>query len=79
MHLQYSTSHFQIQFKFITGPIYSQVYDKHWESTVEAEVTVVVRRLPREAVLQSGSLRIRHLTAEQFVTPTDQNVSSPAL
>ena len=53
----------------------SQVYDDHWKSTVEADVTVVVRLLPREAVVQSGSIRIAHLSASQFVTAPDEKVS----
>ncbi|XP_043205387.1 DE-cadherin-like isoform X2 [Amphibalanus amphitrite] len=52
------------------------VYDDHWKSTVDADVTVVVRLLPREAVVQSGSIRIAHLSAEQFVTAQSQNTPS---
>ena len=51
------------------------MHDSKWDSTVNADVTVTVRLLPREAVTQSGSLRVRGLTAEEFVTPEDENVS----
>ena len=52
-----------------------QVYDKKFQSTVTADVTVTVRLLPREAVTQSGSLRVAGVTAERFVTDVDRNVS----
>ncbi|XP_037090914.1 DE-cadherin-like [Pollicipes pollicipes] len=59
-----------------TYPLKFQVYDKKFQSTVTADVTVVVRLLPREAVTQSGSVRIKAVTAEQFVSPPDKNTPS---
>ena len=59
----------------VTTPPSRQVYDKKFQSTVTAEVEVTVRLLPREAVTQSGSLRIAGVSAEQFVTDVDKNVS----
>ncbi|XP_037090978.1 DE-cadherin-like [Pollicipes pollicipes] len=57
-------------------PLKFQVYDKKFRSTVDADVTVTVRLLPRQAVLQSGSLRIGGLTAEQFVSPPGKKTPS---
>jgi len=44
------------------------VYDrKHTQTDVPANVTVVVKEIPHEAVVNSGSFRIVGVTAEDFV------------
>ncbi|XP_043236819.1 neural-cadherin-like isoform X1 [Amphibalanus amphitrite] len=57
-------------------PLQFQVYDKKFQSTVTADVTVTVRLLPREAVTQSGSLRFAGVSAERFITDPDKNTPS---
>ncbi|XP_037076990.1 neural-cadherin-like [Pollicipes pollicipes] len=57
-------------------PLKFQVYDKKFRSTVDAYVTVAVRLLPREAVIKSGSLRIKGVTAEEFVSRPDRETPS---
>ena len=45
-----------------------KVYDrKHTQTDVPANVTVVVKEIPHEAVVNSGSFRIVGMTAEDFV------------
>ena len=45
-----------------------KVYDrKHTQTDVPANVTVVVKEIPHEAVVNSGSFRIVGITAEDFV------------
>lgn len=43
------------------------VSDKRWTQDVSANVTVVVRNLPDEAVYNSGSIRISGITDEDFI------------
>ena len=45
-----------------------KVYDrKHTQTDVPANVTVVVKEIPHEAVINSGSFRLVGITAEDFV------------
>ncbi|XP_043190768.1 DE-cadherin-like isoform X2 [Amphibalanus amphitrite] len=57
-------------------PLKFQVFDKKFQSTVSALVTVEVRLLPREAVTQSGSLRIKDVSAAEFVSRPDKDTPS---
>ncbi|XP_045127513.1 neural-cadherin-like isoform X1 [Portunus trituberculatus] len=44
------------------------VYDrKHTQTDVEANVTVTVKEIPEIAVINSGSIRIANMTAEDFI------------
>ncbi|XP_071091775.1 neural-cadherin-like isoform X1 [Haliotis cracherodii] len=43
------------------------VYDKVWQKTVQSTVTVMIRDISEEAVFSSGSVRLRGITAEDFV------------
>lgn len=55
-----------------------KVYDrKHTQTDVPANVTVVVRELPRRAVLNSGSVRVAGLTDEDFIRVWDYRTQSP--
>ena len=52
------------------------VYDrKHTQTNVPANVTVIVREIPEEAVLKSGSLRIHGISDEDFIRIWDYKVS----
>jgi hypothetical protein len=45
-----------------------RVYDrKHTQTDVPANVTVTVREIPHDAVINSGSVRIAGLTDEDFI------------
>ncbi len=45
-----------------------QVYDrKHTQTDVPANVTVAVKKIPHEAVVNSGSFRMVGITAEDFI------------
>lgn len=51
---------------------YFQVYDrKHTQTDVPANVTVTVKEIPHEAVINSGSVRIAGITDEQFIRVWD--------
>lgn len=47
------------------------VSDKMFTQDVSANVTVVVRNLPEEAVYNSGSIRLHHITDEDFIRVWD--------
>lgn len=45
-----------------------KVYDrKHTQTDVPANVTVTIREIPHEAVINSGSIRVAGLTDEDFI------------
>ncbi|XP_046999043.1 neural-cadherin-like [Schistocerca americana] len=45
-----------------------KVYDrKHTQTDVQANVTVIVREIPHDAVINSGSIRIAGITDEDFI------------
>ena len=49
-----------------------RVYDrKHTQTDVPANVTVVVKKIPHEAVVNSGSFRMVGVTAEEFIRVWD--------
>lgn len=53
-----------------------KVYDrKHTQTDVPANVTVTVKTIPHEAVLNSGSVRISGITDEDFIRIWDYKVS----
>lgn len=53
-----------------------KVYDrKHTQTDVPANVTVTVKTIPHEAVLNSGSVRISGITDEDFIRVWDYKVS----
>ena len=44
------------------------MYDrKHTQTDVPANVTVIVKKIPHEAVVNSGSFRMKGITAEEFI------------
>lgn len=52
-----------------------KVYDrKHTQTDVPANVTVTVKTIPHEAVLNSGSVRISGMTDEDFIRVWDYRV-----
>lgn len=52
-----------------------KVYDrKHTQTDVPANVTVTVKTIPFEAVLNSGSVRISGITDEDFIRVWDYKV-----
>lgn len=52
-----------------------KVYDrKHTQTDVPANVTVTVKTIPHEAVLNSGSVRISGITDEDFIRIWDYKV-----
>ncbi|XP_047118591.1 neural-cadherin-like [Schistocerca piceifrons] len=54
-----------------------KVYDrKHTQTDVQANVTVTVREIPHEAVINSGSVRIAGLSDEDFVRVWDYRTQS---
>lgn len=50
----------------------SSLFDEH---TVKANVTIIVKEIPREAVIKSGSIRVRNITAEEFIEKNDVGIS----
>lgn len=55
--------------------LYFKVYDrKHAQKYVSANVTVVVKEISREAILESGSIRIEGITDEEFIRNWDYKV-----
>lgn len=53
-----------------------QVYDrKHTQTDIPANVTVVVRDISHEAVINSGSIRIADITDEDFIRVWNFKVS----
>lgn len=53
-----------------------KVYDrKHTQTDVQANVTVTVREIPHEAVINSGSVRIAGLSDEDFIRVWNYRVS----
>lgn len=84
-----SLEHAQFKLDEDTGMIYMKsgthdgryhlrfkVYDrKHTQTDVPANVTVTVKTIPHEAVLNSGSVRISGITDEDFIRIWDYKVS----
>lgn len=57
-----------------------KVYDrKHTQTDVPANVTVTVKTIPHEAVLNSGSVRISGITDEDFIRIWDYKVYEEGL
>lgn len=57
-----------------------KVYDrKHTQTDVPANVTVTVKTIPHEAVLNSGSVRISGITDEDFIRIWDYKVYEDGL
>lgn len=55
-----------------------KVYDrKHTQTDVPANVTVTVREIPHEAVINSGSIRIAGISDEDFIRVWNYQVSAP--
>jgi len=53
-----------------------KVYDrKHTQTDIAANVTVIVREIPHEAIVNSGSIRIAGITDEDFIRIWDYRVS----
>lgn len=53
-----------------------KVFDrKHTQTDVPANVTVTVREIPHEAVVNSGSIRVAGISDEDFIRVWDYRVS----
>lgn len=54
-----------------------KVYDRtHTQTDVPANVTVTVKTIPHDAVINSGSMRISGISDEDFIRVWDYKVSS---
>lgn len=55
-----------------------KVYDRtHTQTDVPANVTVTIKTIPHEAVLNSGSVRISGISDEDFIRVWDYKVKNP--
>lgn len=53
-----------------------QVHDQLYQSYVLANVTVTVKNISLEAIMNSGSIRINDITDEEFISVWDYKVSN---
>ncbi len=43
------------------------VYDRYWKREVQSSVTVKVREIGDEAIINSGSVRLKGITCDDFL------------